>query len=156
MAFSLGLVGFVALSLIQVPQARAADAKGWDSYALLTGVPSRVQRVEEVPAPAGSLVMAATYGVQLRNVEVIYGNLELQKVRVELIASQPTAITSNKRIFVLVQIADDGSLVVRRWGGITQIICIQSELVDDLGIQEDFYEFGMLEGSRCTNAEWHR
>lgn len=149
------LVVFAVFQSASASDAQASDSGGWTRRALITGVPVEAKEVRR-HGELNRMILAGTYRVQLKDIDVVYGVLASNRAVLDLVASEPSAITGHRRIFVLVETAEDGVITARRWGGLTSIICMPNELVDEFGVREDFFEFAMLTGQLCTNAEWHR
>ncbi|WP_143006763.1 hypothetical protein [Aquimonas voraii] len=132
----------------------APSELGWNKRALLTGSPVSARQLPARQGTPGQIVLAEQYRVRLENVDVVYGEIDVKRLTIDLQASQPTAITGNRRIFVLVEIRENGQYNALTWGVPLSVICVDSAIVESSGIGGDFYEFEMAKGAKCTNAEW--
>lgn len=147
------LVGLGSLSAHCVEIAPSVSS--WQGYALITAMPTSARAVsrEHQGAETG-LAIGSEYRVALRNVEVVYGEFPTKRFSIALFASQPTAITAHQRIFILLQVSEGREPKALSWGVPTRILCIPEGVIEDAGIGADFFDFKMLEGNKCTNAEW--
>lgn len=145
-----------ALSAALAPALAAETPNGWEGRALLTGTPVSARHIPKDSGPSGRIVIAETYRVSLKEVEAIYGNFDRKRISLDLTAAQPSAITGNRRIFVLVEVSPDGSLRTLSWGVPLSIICLDEAVVETAEVEDTFHRFEMLPEKRCTNAEWFR
>ncbi len=149
------LLAAVLMAMLSGAYASEAPSDlGWKKRALLTGSPVSARQLPARQGTPGQVVLAEQYRVRLENVDVVYGEIDVKRLTIDLQASQPTAITGNRRIFVLVEVREDGQYTALTWGVPLSVICVDSAIVESSGIGGDFYEFEMAKGAKCTNAEW--
>lgn len=153
---ALALVVVCMAALCGAHASEAPAEPGWNKRALLTGSPVSARLLQARQGTPGEIVLAERYRVRLENVDVVYGDIDVKRLTIDLQASQPTAITGNRRIFVLVEVREKGQHNAITWGVPFSVICVGSEIVDSSGVGGDFYEFEMVKGAKCTNAEWFR
>lgn len=111
------LVAAVLMAMLCGAHASEAPSElGWNKRALLTGSPVSARQLPARQGTPGQIVLAEQYRVRLENVDVVYGEIDVKRLTIDLQASQPTAITGNRRIFVLVEVRENGQYNALTWG----------------------------------------
>ena len=150
------LFGFFVFTVGAEDSINSEMAPDWTGYALISASPRIVRSaVDDSGGSDVELPYAGEFYVRLKKIEVIYGSFDKKTVDVKLTASHREAISSKRRIYVLLKISG-GVVSSVSWGVPSRIVCFPREMISDKKIAGDFIFTDAGNGRLCTNAEWYK